>query len=379
MSLEEVLLKFELALALAIALATLAGKSNLVSFCFYASFFFMLILVFKMINYYSPNKMLVITIVILSFIMIIINSLLNKVYFTHNNMLYFIVFSALLMYIYVLHIMDIHYSLFQWIMRWGMVFSSCFPLAYYVFNIRTSQAGYLSMNFSNSNLFGMWILQAIIFSLLNLFWQRGMVKKGVCLLLVLINSKLLILSGTRNALLALIFGAIIILTHLHKKCKYSKLLLFVIAVFPIVFFAVYLAFFPIISQNNLLLQFMSESKEIDSRYSMWISTLYNLKGHFLTGSYFSLAGNTHNSHLVILASYGIFVLILTIIFLYKIMCVANSQCKTTFQMVCLATFFITIFMGIGEGALFSGAVGLYIPACIYLLLCRYNPEYGNRE
>lgn len=369
------LVKFELTLAIVIAIATLSGKSNLVSLCFYASFFVMMILVLKMSRYRSQCKTVAMITIFFAFVSVMISAVLYGGSPVLGNMIYFLVFSALLMYMYILQIIDIHYALFKWIMKWGIVFSSCFPIAYYVLGIRTYQAEYLSMNFSNSNLLGMWILQATIFAFINLLWQRGMIKKGICLVLFISNIKLLILSGTRNALLALVLGGVVILLNLYQKRRYSKTLLFGVAVLPILFLIIYLGCFSSLSQNKFLLQFMTESKGIDSRYTIWIATLFNLKGYFLTGSYFLLAGNTHNSHLVVLASYGIIVLILTIFFLYSVMNEANSQCETPFQKVCLAAFFVTIFMGIGEGALFSGAVGLYIPACVYLLLCRYNPEY----
>lgn len=375
----DALVKFELTLAIAIAIATLSGKSNLVSLCFYTSFFVMMVLVLKMSKYRSQCKTVAMITISFAFVSVITSAFSYGEFPTLSNMLFFLVFSALLMYMYVLQIMDIHYAIFNWIMKWGIVFSSCFPIAYYIFGIRTYQADYLSMNYSNSNLLGMWVLQAAIFAFLNLLWQRGLVKKGICTVLFLANIKLLILSGTRNALLALALGGVVILLHLYQKRKYSKALLFGVAVLPIIFLAIYLSAFSILSQNKFLLQFAMEGKGIDSRYAMWTATLFNLQGHFLTGSYFSLAGNTHNSHLVVLASYGIIVLVLTIMFLYNVMCEANSQCETPFQKVCLTAFFVTIFMGIGEGALFSGALGLYIPACVYLLLCRYNPEYECSE
>lgn len=371
----EKLIKFELILAITIAVSTLAGMTNLVSLCFYTSFLIMMLLTLLMGKYRSQCKTLAIVTICFAGISVIISALSYEVFPILSNLLFFLVFSTLLMYMYILQIMNIHSSLFKWIMNWGIVFSACFPIAYYVFDIRTYNAGYLSMNFSNSNLLGMWVLQAVVFAFLNLLWQKGFVKKAMSVVLFIVNMNLLVLSGTRNALLALMLGGGIILLHLYRKRKYSKALLFGVAVLPILFLIIYLNVFSILDQNEFLLQFMTGGKGIDSRYSIWIATLFNLKGHFLTGSYFSLAGNVHNSHLVVLASYGIIVLVLTIMFLYKVMCVSNNQCETTFQKICLVAFFITVFMGIGEGSLFSGAVGLYIPACVYLLLCRYNPQY----
>lgn len=375
----KVLIKAELVLALFIAISILAGKSNIVSLCFYASFVVMMILILMTSRYRSQCKTLALFIIILAFASVIFSAFLHGKFPTIDNMLFFLVFAALLIYIYILMVIDINYSLFKWIMNWGFIFAACFPIAYYIFNIRTYQVGFLSMNFSNSNLLGMWVLQAAIFSFLNFFWQKGIAKKGIIIVLFIVNIRLLVLSGTRNALLALILGGILVLLHLQRKRKYSKKVLFVVAILPILFLLTYLTIFPILNQNGSIIQFSVEGKGLDSRYAIWINTLFNLKGYYLTGDYFSLAGNVHNSHLVVLASYGIIVLLLTILFLYIVMCESNRKCETFLQKICLTAFFVTIFMGIGEGALFSGAVGLYIPSCVYLLLCRYNPGHVCSE
>ena len=370
----ESFIKFELILAIAIVFFTLIGVASLVSLCFYASFLIMILLAVIMSNYRSQCKTFAIVTICFAFISVIISALFYKGFLTLNNLVFFLVFATLLIYMYILQIVEINRSLFVWIMNWGMVFSACFPIAYYVLGIRTQKGDFISMNFSNSNLLGMWILQAVAFAFINSFWQKGFLKKGISIVLIILNIRLLLLSGTRNALLALVLGGLIVLLYSYKNKKYSKALLVGVSVFPILFMVFYLYTFPFLSKNKFILNFITEGKGIDSRYDVWVATLYNLKGRFFTGSYFSLAGNVHNSHLVVLASYGIIVLILTVIFLYKTMSVANNQCETPFQKLCLVAFFITVFMGIGEGSLFSGAVGLYIPACIYLLLCRYNPE-----
>ena len=63
-------------------------------------------------------------------------------------------------------------------------------------------------------------------------------------------------------------------------------------------------------------------------------------------------------------------------FMYKLCCAVNENCKTKKSLYCLAAFFGVVFMGIGEGALFSGAMGLYIMACGFIYLARC---YSDKE
>lgn len=368
------LIRLEFLLSIAIAVFTLWNKSNLVSLCFYCSFVVLLMATISVVNYRSQIKTMAIAIIVVSVFMIFVNSFSTGGSVNASNAVSFIVFASLLIFIYVLFAANVNYYEVNWIMNWGIVFSACFPIAYYVFNIKTYYAGFLSMNFSNSNLLGMWLLQAAVLSAINVYWQKGLIKKIICVGLTILNINLILLSGTRNALLALMLGAFIALLYIHSRKKYNNVILITVAALPIIFLIVYLTFYSAISNNAFLLKFMTGSKRIDARLAMWSATLYNLKGHYLTGSYFTLAGNVHNSHLVVLTSYGIVVLFMTIAYLYQVCSYANAQIETIFQRTCLTGFFITIFMGIGEGALFSGALGLYIPACIYIFLCRYNPD-----
>lgn len=367
------LIKFECILSLAIVVFTLLKQINIVSFCFFMSFLVIALATLMVINKKSSCKFLLVVISVLTVTFVSCNMIITGIKPTTENIVFVLVFIALLVYMYLMLQTEVDFSFVNWIMNFGLIFSACFSVSYYLGGIKTYSSGYLSMNFSNSNLLGMWILQAIIFSIIGFFWYRSILKKLICIILTVANLNLLILSGTRNAILSLILGAAIIVLHILTKHKYSKILLAIIALVPILFLTIYMGTVSIWSNSDFSFPFFFEiDKGIDSRYLMWRDTLYSIKGHILIGAYFNMAGNVHNSHLVVLASYGIVVLGLTILYLYKIMEKANENCETLFQKVCISGFFITLFMGIGEGALFSGALGLYIPACIYIALARYR-------
>ena len=100
---------------------------------------------------------------------------------------------------------------------------------------------------------------------------------------------------------------------------------------------------------------------------------------WFTGDYANLDGNAHNSHMVLLCSFGIVILILTIIFTYNITIEISKKAKNKFQTLCLAAFYASIFMGFGEGALYSGGLGLYILCGIFLVLANSDLDYNDSK
>lgn len=374
------IIKLELILSLAIAFFTLCNQSRLVSICFYASFLIIILATLIVIRKKSSYKILFITTSLTAVASVLWSMIDTEKTLSMDNIVYILVFISLLFYLYLVLEVEVDYQFVKWIIVFGLIFSICFPALYYFGGLKEYKAGYLSMNFSNSNLLGMWLVQAIVFAIIGFFWYKSIVKKVICLILVTANIQLLVLSGSRNALLSLMLAGIIVVLHLLLRSKYSKVLFLIVSIAPIIFLFVYMGTYAIWNSSDIMANFFENiDKGIDTRYLIWQESFYHMKGYFLTGCYFKLAGNLHNSHLVVWASYGIITLVLTVIYLYKIMIKTNENCETMFQKICMAGFFTTLFMGMGEGALFSGAVGLYIPACIYIVLARYEGRYSRKE
>ena len=85
----------------------------------------------------------------------------------------------------------------------------------------------------------------------------------------------------------------------------------------------------------------------------------------------------HNTHLDILVSYGTVILILTCYLLHSVIRSADGENMKEETMVRLC-FCGTIIMGMGEAALFSGGLGIYLFAGMFLLLCnRDRSEAGE--
>lgn len=151
-----------------------------------------------------------------------------------------------------------------------------------------------------------------------------------------------------------------------------------IGAFPLMFLLLYLQLIEWDAIKETFNFMVEEGKPLTSRVEIWRNILRDLKGYYLTGDYFELGGNAHNSHMVVLASFGTVALLLVIYYLYLILKEANSKCATKKQMICLLAFCCSLFMGMGEGALFSGGLCLYVMCCTPLLLARAS-EKNNTE
>ena len=62
------------------------------------------------------------------------------------------------------------------------------------------------------------------------------------------------------------------------------------------------------------------------------------------------------------------VLIMFIVFLYKVMRLNAVNLSSNKQIICMVGFAGIVFIGMAEGAIVCGSLGLYIPACTYLAL-----------
>jgi hypothetical protein len=241
----------------------------------------------------------------------------------------------------------------------------------------------LHLNFSNPNLAGIWILQSILYAAVAVVALRPWVLKAAAALSIVINGWLLYLTGARNCLLALaLFGVLCVGIAFKQRPRFSRGWMAGVVVAPIAFVPVYLAGIRAIIRKGWLDFWIAEGKVLDSRVWVWQDRMEKLRGVWLIGNYAEGKGNAHNSHMVLLSSYGILGLLVGMALLYLVIASVNKECRSRAGLVALAAFFGVVFMGIGEGALFSGGVGLFVPACglLYVARCASNAENdGTRQ
>ena len=144
---------------------------------------------------------------------------------------------------------------------------------------------------------------------------------------------------------------------------------------PILFVAGYLLLINIPWIQNALSFLVGEGKTLTSRLSVWEPAMEYLRLSPLFGAYSQISNGTglsqlHNTHLDIAASYGVIVLILVCVLLYKYLYQGGRYYANKWSYIYILGFVCTLILGIGEAALFSGSLGLYAFIGTFLLFSR---------
>ncbi len=233
----------------------------------------------------------------------------------------------------------------------------------------------LTLNFSNPNFTALFVCISLLYMFLGIFYYKNIIMKGICLILSISNFSILLETGSRNPLVAFVlFLVIFILSYLKSNLRFTKWFSVIINASPTIFMVVYLNFISVIIEKGWLDFLVSRGKNLNSRVKIWEWFLEGLENKWLLGDYANLTGNAHNSHLVVLCSYGLIVLVLVIVFTHKISISLAEKTQNRFQFSCLMAFFAILFMGFGEGALYSGGLGIYILGGTFLTLANSDFE-----
>lgn len=325
---------------------------------------------------------LMVLIVIIAFLSILINGVSANLSFEYFKK--YLIFCSTIIYLFLISIIKINNKTVEFILytniALGLLYSSC----YYLFGIRGYLSNrYLTFNFSNPNLVAMWILQTVIYLLLSVLILKNKTIKVICIPIAAILTYFIYLTEARTCLIAITsFLVLMLYVGLKKKLNFGNFFLAIAISFPLIFAIVYMALIDTINVGDL--NFLtSEGKNIASRVIVWDFAFDHFKEHPISGAYYQISFGTgqsqmHNTHVDILASYGIVTFLLVSLYLYSIVKKINKQCYNKIQTLCLGAFLTVIIMGMGEAALFSGGQGIYILGCSFLLLARYN-FYENKE
>lgn len=316
-------------------------------------------------------------ILIVSFLCVLINSFSDNANFSFNGMKNYFMFCSTIIFMFLMLNIKTNKETAERILVINLFIAALYPIGNRFLpqeEIERLTVG-ITLNFANPNLTAMWILQSLLYLSLAFLILKSKFLKVVAAVIFIMDLELLQQTNARNSIIALfLFAVICVLIVIKQNPHFSKWLIAIVNILPTVFLFTYLKFIGPISQSGKFDFLINEGKELTSRVEIWEKNLAKIENCWLIGSYYGAAGNTHNAHLVILGSFGAITLLLTLYFIFKLCCLTNKQCKTKKNLYCLAAFFAVIFMGIGEGALFSGAMGIYIMACGYIYLARCSFE-----
>lgn len=369
-------------LSLFIVYATIFNKPNIVSVVFRTSFIILLYhFIMFLIKYSKFDKRvnLLIAVVGVSLINVLISTILSGVaieleYFNS----YFIFLSAPIFFC-----LAIDYKIsgkterFFFIMQ--IIIAMAYPICYMFIEMQTNHTNAIAFNFSNPNLAGMFIFVTVLYMLLGIIRYKRKSIKAIFIVLSVLDIIMMLKTGARNALLALfIFLCLICIIYIKKRYTFPNWILAFFSYLPSLFVPIYLLFINVVINNGWLSFLISEGKNLDSRVTVWKSFLERLKGRWLIGNYDAAVGNAHNSHMVLFCSFGIVVLFLVIVLIYRILKDANKSSTTFYDACCISAFLATLSMGIGEGAIYSGGQGIYILCGSFLFLMnRAKPNDKN--
>lgn len=366
-----------------ICLACVFQKDSVVSVCFYTSFF----VIFYLFARYSSSSVRhfskeLLFIIALSIINVVINQLVAG-----SGIIGFDYFKKVIMFLttviffyYVSYDANISEKIKDRIVIIVLGIAALYSLLYItnrqqcmLFHERVSK--YLTFGMTNPNLTGIYMLCIEAYCVIAIFRFGKLVAKAIALLLSVAMAYFLFLTNARNAMIALVLFYVLAVVMIVRKKTFGNFVTTAILWYPLTFFVIYLFIIHNEKVTNLLSFLVSEGKTLDTRYDNWSNTLDILSKSPIIGVYCEISNGTGmsqmlNTHLDVLASYGIVVFILFMSFLRKIGVYTSSVSNSSQNFIALAGFFACIIAGSGEAALVSGGTGIYILIGGLLLFAR---------
>ena len=241
---------------------------------------------------------------------------------------------------------------------------------------------YLTFGFTNPNLTALFLACFIMILVLEGMRARQWWLRSAFLVMAAIEVIFLYETQSRNALLAIgVFLVVAILAAMlgPGRIVFHKWLFAFVSVFPLLFVGAYMAF---VGNEDLMQAFSflsGEGKGLGSRTSIGQDALDRFWESPIFGAYSQLSNGSgmsqmHNTHMDILASYGIVVLILTCVFLYLIMARSWDGGNRATRVVGVVAFECVIMLCVGEAALFAGGLAVYVFMGYFLLYANQASE-----
>lgn len=280
----------------------------------------------------------------------------------------------------------------RWISR-VMALSSAVLVAMYfwkgreLYEIHGRISNYLTFHFTNPNLTGLFLFCLAVYQFADALYGRDRKLQIVHGVLFAFLAYFIWKTQSRNALLVLIvFLVLAVVLFLHKKqtVAVGKGFCALMAVWPLLFAWLYMQLYGSSVVGRVLGFAVSEGKLLNSRTKMWNFAMQRYRTSPIVGAYNQItegtgAGQMHNTHVDILAAYGPVVLVLVCVILYLLM--RRSATNATHHPLYVVGFMCTIVMGMGEAAMFTGSLGLYIlrRAFCCCQVCRPSLPCKRRE
>lgn len=246
---------------------------------------------------------------------------------------------------------------------------------------------YLTFRFTNPNLAAVFLSAVCILELIAAAADGTRRGQWGHILLAAVLGVFVGLTRARNARLLLgVFCLVYGLMGLFPRWKpcLRRWMALLLSLGPLLFAAAYLLMIHSPGVREGLDFLAGEGKGLDSRVEIWRFALEAVHNTCFLGAYSQISGGTgasqmHNSHLDILASYGVVVLALVCVLLAWVLCDPRHRQKRRLPFLCRMGFGAMVLSGLGEAMLFSGGMGVYLFAGIMLLLANYDEKERTKD
>lgn len=381
------LLHLDYLLGAAIVMFQALGMNSLVSLLFYGTFFITLFLwASGCVQSVDRMDLLALLIVVVAFIHVGLNAIGAGAHLSFGYLKKYIMFSCTILFFAAARKLIIGSAEYKWMKRIYVLVGVLLILMYVTRPVQMHLlngivTNYLTFGFTNPNFTGMFLTCFAIFLFIA---GVGAEKKWIRLgyfLLAAVMIYFVLGTKARNAMLAVALFLVLFFWMIRRKkvIRVSNSVLCFWAVMPIVFACSYLVMIETLENVGAFSFLIQEGKALSSRVRVWSEALKAFAQSPIFGAYCQISSGSgmsqlHNTHVDVLSSYGISVLILVCIFLYELMKKMRDRCRSWFQCVALMGFMCALMLGLGEAALFSGGLAIYLHFGIFILLNHTNGE-----
>ncbi len=270
----------------------------------------------------------------------------------------------------------------SWILGIHLCIAALYPLAYFTQNDPGYLGWYLTFHYTNPNMAAMFLLHSVLYCAIAMYYVKKRISRMLILMLILMLVYFVYLTGARSCYIAMVFFAALVFFNigLKKEMAFSPGVSLLVLLLPLMAALVYMAVVESGMLENMFSFLVREGKPLDARADIWKEALEAFARNPIFGDYRGIATGgsehtqMHNTHLDVLASYGLVPFVLFVAILYRGVLRVLPGVRTKFSRMALFAFFAIMIQGTFEAALVAGGSGLYIMSFGFLFLAKYKDE-----
>lgn len=351
-------------------------KPVLVSLIFTISFLWLFIWFILHLFSYKQSRN-IFNVLLCSFISSLHVILLSPSYVSFDYYNKLIMFICFLLFIYLCSSIRVNKKIVVYILIINVLLSLLY-IYFYKFGVQFDLWNYLTLNFTNPNLTGIFLSYSFMYVFLILTSRKELKygKYSFCVVVFLAVTLVLLtfLTGSRGAILTELcyVGFILIDKLMQGKLVAKKWIICIWSIVPMLFVIFYTAKQGDFGVGSMLVD-EEQGKSSSTRMIVWGPALDIVEENIVFGDYCGISNGTgksqmHNTHLDVIASYGLIPFLLFVLVLYKAVYSSSKNIYTNFNKYSLWAFMTCFVSGIFEAVLVAGGLCVYILACGFLLL-----------